>query len=80
MNDLGALHIVRVVERKDAGRTPFLEAQVGIRSTLLAERQRRAEDEYLRKLRDRTPVWSVFDAGPAGDAQPVTASRPTTTR
>jgi len=80
MNDLGALHIVRVVERKDAGRTPFLEAQVGIRSTLLAERKRRAEDEYLRKLRDRTPVWSVFDAGPVGDAQPVTASRPTTTR
>jgi parvulin-like peptidyl-prolyl isomerase len=78
--DQGALHIVRVVERKDAGRTPFLEAQVGIRETLVAERKRKATDDYLRKLRERTPVWSVFDGDPTGAARPMTASRPTTTR
>lgn len=78
--DQGALHIVRVVERKAAGRTPFLEAQVGIRETLVADRQRKATDDYLRKLRERTPVWSVFDGDPNGAARPVTASRPTTTR
>jgi parvulin-like peptidyl-prolyl isomerase len=80
INDLGALHIVRVLERKEAGRTPFLEAQVGIRQTLVAERQRKVTEDYLRKLRDRTPVWSVFDAGGSGPGQPLTASRPTTTR
>ena len=78
--DQGALHIVRVVERKDAGRTPFIEAQVGIRTTLVSERERKATEDYLRKLRDRTPVWSVFDAEPTGASRPVTASRPTTTR
>jgi parvulin-like peptidyl-prolyl isomerase len=80
INDLGALHIVRVLERKEAGRTPFLEAQIGIRQTLVAERQRKVTDDYLRKLRERTPVWSVFDGGPAGAGQPLTAVRPTTTR
>ena len=31
------LHIVRVIERQEPGRTPFLEAQVGIRDTLRDE-------------------------------------------
>ncbi len=78
--DQGAVHIVRVLERKEAGRTPFLEAQVGIRQTLVTDRQRKATDDYLRKLRDRTPVWSVFDGDQPGTGQPLTASRPTTTR
>jgi hypothetical protein len=77
--DQAALHIIRVVERRDAGRTPFLEAQVGIRETLVMERQRKATDDYLRKLRERTPVWSVFEGDSNGAGRPVTASRPTTT-
>ena len=80
LSEQSALHIVRVLERKEAGRTPFLEAQVGIRETLVAERKRKATEDYLKKLRDRTPVWSVFDAGASGPGQPLTASRPTTTR
>lgn len=74
------LHIVRVVERKEAGRTPFIEAQVGIRETLLAERRQAATDEYLAKLRQRTPVWTVFDdqGGSATEPQ-FTAGRPAAT-
>ena len=78
--DQGSLHIVRVIERTEAGRTPFLEAQVGIRETLVAERKRKATEDYLRKLRERTLVWSVFDADANGAARPITASRPTTNR
>ncbi|MFM9058404.1 MAG: peptidylprolyl isomerase [Planctomycetaceae bacterium] len=59
--DQGTLHIVRVIERQEAGRTPFLEAQVGIRETLREERRKKALDDYLAKLRVRTPVWTVFD-------------------
>jgi hypothetical protein len=80
LTDQGALHIVRVLERQPAGRTPFLEAQVAIRESLVAERRRKATQDYLRKLRDRTPVWSVFDGGQDGVAQPLTATRPTTRR
>jgi len=73
------LHIVRVLEREPAGRTPFLEAQVGIRDRLVMDRRRAETEEYLAKLRTRTPVWTVFD-DPAGTASrpTFTAGRPTT--
>ena len=71
------LHIVRVAERIDAGRTPFIEAQVGIRDDLLLERRHHATDEYLAKLRQRTPVWTVFDDQGGSSAEPqFTAARP----
>lgn len=68
LDDGQSLHIVRVTERTEAGRTPFLEAQVGIRQTLQDEKRKREVDEYLAKLKDRTPVWTIFDD------QPVTAT------
>jgi hypothetical protein len=67
------LHIIRVVERTEAGRKPFIEAQVEIREHLLAERRERAMSEYLAKVRERTPVWTMFDA--EGGAGTVTADR-----
>jgi hypothetical protein len=71
------LHIVRVVERTEAGRTPFLEAQVGIKETLIVERRTAATDEYLAKIRSRTPVWTVFDdRGGSITAPQFTAGRP----
>ena len=59
--------IVRVSERTEAGRTPFIEAQVGIKEALLLERRKREMDAYLAKLKDRTPVWTIFDNGPNAD-------------
>lgn len=79
LEDGELLHIVRVIERKPAGRIPFLEAQVGIREELLMERRKAASDEYLAKLRARTPVWTVFDDPVGSASQPTfTAGRPTT--
>ncbi len=87
LEDGSSLHIVRVTERTDAGRTPFIEAQVGIRNQLQEERRKRQMDEYLATVRDRTPVWTIFDDEPGGGltqagAQPgtQTASQPRTTR
>ena len=79
IEDGEALHIVRVIEREAAGRTPFLDAQVGIREELVIEKRRQASDDYLAKLRARTPVWTVFD-DPTGSASQPTfmAGRPTT--
>jgi hypothetical protein len=77
IEDRELLHIVRVVERKEAGRTPFIEAQVGIREQLLADRRQAASDEYLAKLRARTPVWTIFDDKGGSAAEPqFTAGRP----
>lgn len=64
LDDGSALHIVRVTERTEAGRTPFVEAQVGIRQELMDERRKREMDDYLAKLKDRTPVWTLFDGEP----------------
>ena len=77
LDDGSALHIIRVTERTDAGRTPFLEAQVGIRNTLLEEKRNRQMEDYLKRLRDRTPVWTVFDDQPSGT---ITAGQPATRR
>ncbi|MFM8497111.1 MAG: peptidylprolyl isomerase, partial [Planctomycetia bacterium] len=64
LDDGQTLHIVRVTERAEAGRTPFIEAQVGIKQTLQEERRKREVDDYLAKLKDRTPVWTIFDDQP----------------
>ena len=74
LDDQNALHIIRVIERTDAGRTPFIDAQVGIRGKLLAEQRNNEMSSYLQRLRDRTPVWTIFDED---ESKEVTASRPT---
>jgi parvulin-like peptidyl-prolyl isomerase len=74
-----ALHIIRVVEREPAGRTSFLDAQTDIREELKQTRRRKQMEDYLTRLRDRTPVWTVFD-DEAGGAAARTAARPTTRR
>lgn len=73
-----AVHIVRVIERRDAGRIPFLEAQVQIRQTLLDDRRRKAVEDYLARLRERTPVWTAFDDAPG--TSPRMARSPTMSR
>jgi hypothetical protein len=71
-----------VTERTDAGRVAFIEAQVEIRGKLQDERRKRQMDEYLATVRDRTPVWTIFDdeAGGSSQAAVQTASQPRTTR
>ena len=61
LEDERALHIIRVTERIEAGRVSFLEAQVEIRDTLFEQRHKQAIEVYLARLRDRTPVWTIFD-------------------
>jgi len=75
LEDGKSLHIIRVVERIDAGRIPFIEAQVGIKDQLTLERRKREMEDYLAKLRERTPVWTVFDDEPGG-IQTTSATSP----
>ena len=77
LDDGSALHIIRVTERTEAGRTPFIEAQVGIRMKLLEDSKKTEMEAYLKRLKDRTPVWTIFDDDPTGT---VTAGRPTQMR
>jgi parvulin-like peptidyl-prolyl isomerase len=73
-------HIVRVVERVDAGTTSFREAQVGIRKKLRDEHVQRQKDEFLAKIKQRTPVWTIYDSqtDPATPGEAAIGGRATT--
>ena len=55
------LHIIKVLERKEAMVTPFIEAQVIIREKIKNQRTQRQQDEYLTELRRRFPTVVVRD-------------------
>lgn len=49
-------HIVRVLERRDAGYIPFSESQSKIREAILTEKQNEALKKFVEKLKDEIPV------------------------
>lgn len=59
-----SFHIIRVLERHDAGRTPFVEAQVEIKKKIRDERTKNQMDEYLQSVRAQARIWSIFDDMP----------------
>ncbi|MFM7075916.1 MAG: peptidylprolyl isomerase [Planctomycetaceae bacterium] len=74
LEEPAALHIVRVVERVDAGRVPFIDAQTGIREQPAEERRKGELEDYLAKLRQRTPVGTTFEEGAEGVRQTAAAA------
>ncbi len=61
VEDRRGFHIVRVIEREEAGRIPFLEAQVDIKEAIRKQKVRQQVTEYVTKLRNEIPVWTIFD-------------------
>lgn len=61
LEDDDAFHIIRVVERQEAGRTPFTETQAEIKEKIKAERIRGQAEEYVDEVRAHVPVSTVFD-------------------
>ena len=53
-------HIVRVLERKEAGRRPFTEVQGEIRERLKEERFQAEVKEYLGTLRRDARIWTAY--------------------
>jgi hypothetical protein len=60
-------YIVRVLERKQAGCTPFTEVQAQIRDKLKQERYRAGVEEYLAKLHQDARIWTVFTGPVSAD-------------
>ena len=59
-------HIVRVLERKGAGRTPFTEAQSDIRKGLEEEQRKELVESEVQKLRESSKIWTVYDGDISG--------------
>ena len=62
-----AFYIVRVLERKDAGRKPFTDVQAKIREDLKEERFEQAVQKYLAQLRKDARVWTAFTGDISAD-------------
>lgn len=60
-------HIVRVLERTEAGCRPFSEVQNDIREKLKDERMLIAQRKYLAELRKRAKIWTVFTGDVAAE-------------
>jgi PPIC-type PPIASE domain len=54
-------HIVRVVERQEFTRKNFLDVQKQIKEGVKNDRLEKRYKEFLQKLRDRYPIWTIFD-------------------
>jgi hypothetical protein len=68
-SDLG-FHIVRVLDRHEAGRKPFTEAQADITKILQNEEKKETIGVELKNLRDKSRIWTVFDGEFRGSEMP----------
>ncbi len=55
-----AFHIIRVLERKEAGCRPFSDVQNDIREKLKDERMGIAQRKYIDELRRDAKIWTVY--------------------
>lgn len=55
-----SFHIVRVLERKEAGCRPFSEVQNDIREKLKDQRMQQAQNKYIADLRRNAKIWTIY--------------------
>jgi hypothetical protein len=60
-------HIIRVLERKEAGREPFTEVQGKIREKLKEQRFQAAVEQYLSQLRRDASIWTAYSGKTTAD-------------
>jgi hypothetical protein len=61
LEDEDGLHIIRVLDREEARQAPFTEVQAEIKKKLQDKGKDHRQAEYLAKLRETIPVWTIFD-------------------
>ncbi|MEO7405269.1 MAG: peptidylprolyl isomerase, partial [Burkholderiales bacterium] len=60
-------HIVRVLERKEAGRKSYTDVQADIRERLKEQRFQVEIEKYLTKLRSEARIWTVYTGNVSAD-------------
>jgi len=61
IEDDKGFHIVRVIDRRDAGRKPFTDVQAEIRKKITEERTVEAKVKYVEDLKKKTVIWTIYD-------------------
>ncbi|MFK8113869.1 MAG: peptidylprolyl isomerase [Rubripirellula sp.] len=76
IEDADGLHIVRVLEREEAGITPLSKVQDEIRSTIRQGKITESQKAVMETMQDRIPVWSLFPQDtPGAKAMPTRSAR-----
>ncbi|MBS0207315.1 MAG: peptidyl-prolyl cis-trans isomerase [Planctomycetes bacterium] len=70
LEDKQGFHIVRVIERKDAGRKPFADVQADIRKNMKKDRTDAQVDQYIADLQKQTKIWTAFDGPDRSETLP----------
>lgn len=70
IEDDRGFHIVRVLERREAGHLPFREVQTNIKQAFQKKHFDEQLSQYISKLRDDIRVWTIYDGGPSGMTPP----------
>jgi hypothetical protein len=74
IEDERGFHIVRVLERTDAGQVPFQEAQPKIKEAITLQRREAEYKKFVESLRTKTKVWTEYDDETALARQPAATS------
>jgi parvulin-like peptidyl-prolyl isomerase len=78
IEDERAISIIRVIERKPAGRRSFLDVQDEIKEHLEKEKRLVLNDkmqELITKLREETPIWTIYDTVTIEEADNIRARK-----
>ncbi len=70
-------HIIRVIERRDAGFIPFTEAQVDIKETIATEKRQASYKKFIADLKSRVKIWTIYDE--EDEKKASTLARPSST-
>jgi peptidyl-prolyl cis-trans isomerase C len=58
------MHVIRVLERQEATRLSFEEAQTQIREKIHKNREKKAKEAFLDRCRKEVHVWTILDDEP----------------
>lgn len=74
IEDDRGFHIVRVLDRREAGYVPFEDVQTTIKQMFQKKHFDEQLSEYIANLRNDVSVWTIYDGGPSGMTPPKPAS------
>ncbi len=63
-----ACHIVRVVERREAGHTPFAEVQDDIEKKMSNDDFRAKTEKFIAQLRRESRIWTIYTGNTTAEA------------
>lgn len=75
IEDDDCFYIIRVLERQELIRKPFVDAQVEIKQKIVQQKKEKGRQEYLDRLRKEIPILTIFDGIPTPEERMKNAQK-----